>query len=139
MALSTTSRRLLVAAGLTVAFIGMASVFSPDQSRAGSGATPRSDVATPASRAAHSNSRSNQGAAKTKSLGIFEGRAYTVEAFAGPDGPRYTVIDNSTGDELASGLTADEVRRRFPEVKVPGVRDSVDTDAGMQLMLVDPQ
>src|SRR5687768_488404 len=97
-------KRILITLTLGLAFIVMASIFSPDRSRASGNGLRRSNnsqrPANPPSADAH------QG---LNSLGVIETGRYDIAVYATEAGPRYTIIARDTGDEIGTLLTAEQV------------------------------
>jgi hypothetical protein len=97
-------RSALVGTALGVAFLFMASIFVPGRSQADSDALP--GVPDPLSA---------ESMEAMEPLGRIEGKLYTVEVFATPSGPLFTVFDRH-GNELAPLLTPAQVAERFPDL-----------------------
>lgn len=126
----TRFQRILATAVLGVAFIGMASIFVPFNSQAQDGGTfgPR-DSAHQASPSFSTDPHEGLG-----SLGTLEQHCYHVHIYATDVGPRYSVYDSVTGEELAVLLNAERVAELFPDVPLP----TMEFGAPMQLMHTDP-
>jgi hypothetical protein len=131
-------KRIVVVLGLGVAFIVMASIFTPERSPAGSprrstngaaeGARARTDAAI-ISADAHDGLRS---------LGVIESGRYLIAIFATDLGPRYTIFDGDSQQELGTLLTAAQVQQLLPEVDLSTLDFSAPS-AQQPLMLVEPR
>lgn len=111
-------RDIVAATTLLVAFLLMASIFVPAPLAA-------RGVDAQAVSAAHST----DGQASLRSLGRLENEQYTVNIYATPAGPLYSVY-TPDGVALATLITAAEVSDRFSDLKLPDAR----ADAGLKLM-----
>jgi len=111
-------RDIVAATALLVAFGLMASIFVPAPLAA-------RDIDAQAS----SPARSAGGQASLRSLGRLENEQYTVNIYATPAGPLYSVY-TPDGVALATLITAAEVSDRFSDLKLPDAR----ADAGLKLM-----
>ena len=100
---STTIERLLVIVSLTLAFLFMASVFVPNESRAGTARTADDPGTSLPSVDAHDG---------LSSLGEIKGLRHTVKIFATSDGPRYSIFDTD-GAEIGTLLSMRQVIRHF--------------------------
>lgn len=138
-------RRVLTLAACLGAFMVMASVFSPDQTRAGGpvdslrGVPPKSveyptahSSSNGASGFDHSSTNPHEG---LMSLGTIEDRGYTIHIFATDGGARYTIYENATGEELGALLSAEQVHRTFPDLELP----SMEFNGESPLMMAEPQ
>lgn len=123
-------RRLVVALALAAAFLVMASVFSPQRSKAGDVSASGSDRAS-----APSSTDPHEG---LRSLGTLEGRNCVVKMFATPDGARYSLYEKPTGRELGVLLTPQRVHEWFPELQLPATDFSAPTGQG-PLMMAEPE
>lgn len=112
-------RDIVAATALLVAFGLMASIFVPAPLAA-------RDIDAQALSAA----RSAGGQASLRSLGRLENDRYTVNIYATPAGPLYSVF-TPEGVALATLITAAEVSDRFSDLKLP------DAGAGTGLKLMD--
>ena len=112
-------RDIVAATALLVAFGLMASIFVPAPLAA-------RDIDAQALSAA----RSAGGQASLRSLGRLENDRYTVNIYATPAGPLYSVF-TPEGVALATLITAAEVSDRFSDLKLP------DAAAGTGLKLMD--
>ena len=122
---STTIERLLVIVSLTLAFLFMASIFVPNQSRAGNGPIAADPGTSLPSVDAH---------AGLSSLGEIKGVRHTVKIFATSAGPRYTIFDTD-GVEIGTLLSMRQVIRHFgDDLPLPDLQ----ADAPVQLMHVEP-
>lgn len=65
-------------------------------------------------------------------LGEVEGRNYSLEVFAGPEGPLYTVRGTS-GRVLRERLTADEVYAAFPDLDVRSLHAGTDVPTALEI------
>src|SRR5262245_14569048 len=79
------------------AFLVMASVFSPERTKAGD--VQRGGVNDPSSSDPH---------AGLESLGTLDSAEYTAHIYATPQGPRYTIYTKADGREVATLLTAEQ-------------------------------
>ncbi len=86
--------RWLAVAAFSIGFLTIASVIDPSSSQAVSNLGRENAHTTPAS--------------IERSLGVFEGRDFTIQTFAGVDGPTYTLLDPD-GNEIVSHISADEI------------------------------
>ena len=111
-------RDIVAATALLVAFGLMASIFVPAP-------LAGRDIDAQALSAA----RSAGGQASLRSLGRLENEQYTVNIYATPAGPLYSVY-TPDGVALATLITAAEVSDRFSDLKLPDAR----ADAGLKLM-----
>jgi hypothetical protein len=113
------SRRIrqsvLAGVALVVAFVFMASIFAPDRTQAGDESARPMPAPAPHSAEAIENSLS---------LGDLEGPDYSVQIYATPNGPLYSVLD-SKGREVATMLTPTQVAQQFPGVPLPGAHANV--------------
>jgi hypothetical protein len=113
-------QRVLAAAGLVVAFVFMASVFSPSDTRAGQNAVPIARI--PAGAAQNvgapksTRSPSTDAHAGLASLGEIQTNAYVVRIYSTDLGPRYTILDSDDSSELATLMSAADVAQFFPEL-----------------------
>lgn len=123
--------RLLTAIALAIGFLFMASVFTPVQSQAEFKSTT-SQLSQPSS----SNNKNYSTSPYTgmTSLGRIEGTIYTVEIFATPIGPRFSVW-GLDGQELATLMTRKQVTRYFGE-DLP--LHDLQANSPLQLMHAEP-
>jgi hypothetical protein len=68
------------------------------------------------------------------SLGTIEDRGYTICIFATEGGPRYTIYENATGNEMGALLSAEQVHRAFPDLHLP----DMEFNGESPLMLAEP-
>ena len=108
----------MIAIGLFVAFLIMASIFVPKKLQA-------DEAPLAAESAAHSSGARG----RLPLLGELESQRYTVRIYGTPDRPLYTVCDRS-GRELASLLSAEQVAGQFPDLPLPDARALHSLDAG---------
>jgi hypothetical protein len=132
-------QRLLTFAALAVAFAFMASIFSPDTTRAGE-TRPGVSSWTPRSRTSDSSVDPHQG---LNSLGQIEGLQHTVQIYDTPLGARFTIFDCQSDEIVGTLLTAEDVERFFPEISIRGIQFDAaertsDTDSIGPLMLAEP-
>jgi hypothetical protein len=121
--LSAKWERILTGLALGVGFLFMASVLVPQ---------PRGAEAEPGATASPEGPADpHEGLA---SLGVIEDNKYSVQIFAGENGPLYTVFDQVEGATLGVLLTAEEVRQWFPDLPLP----NMDFAAEEAIMTVDP-
>ena len=123
----------------------MASIFSPDSTRAGqdSPGNSRSGISswTPRSTANTSSVDPHDG---LPSLGQIEGLQQIIRVYDTPLGTRFTVIDRDSNETVGTLLTAEDVERFFPEIIIRGLRfDTIQREDGAvdsigPLMLADP-
>jgi hypothetical protein len=109
--LSPTAERLLAAGCLGVAFLVMASVFNPDRSRA---SNFEMELDQPAPEIGSTDPH-----ASLESLGSLETERYHVEIYSSDTGPRYTVIDKATDNQLGVLLDEQDMQRWFPDIQIP--------------------
>ncbi len=122
---STTIERLLVIVSLTLAFLFMASIFVPDDSRAGNARTAADPGTSLPSADAHDG---------LASLGELKGVRHTVKIFATPEGPRYSIFDTD-GVEIGTLLSKGQVIRHFgDDLPLPELR----ADTPVQLIHAEP-
>jgi len=121
---SVTIERLLVIVSLTLAFLFMASVFVPNESRAGNAQTVDDPGASLPSVDAH---------AGLSSLGEIKGVRHTVNIFATSDGPRYTIF-GPDGMEIGTLLSMRQVIQHFDDLPL----GEFQADAPVQLMHTEP-
>ncbi|MCC6661287.1 MAG: hypothetical protein IT437_10420 [Phycisphaerales bacterium] len=95
--------KVVVALGAVVFFVTVSSWFRP----------------------AGTSARTPMLATTDRLLGEVEGNNYTLQVFAGPSGPLYTVRGPS-GRVLRERLTADEVYRAFPDLDVRTLHAGTD-------------
>ena len=137
---STTFRRVFAASLLAVAFIVMASVFSPDRTKAEYGSGGRAvNLDSLGSELQPQSVDAHEG---LPSLGSIETNSHIVQIYSTDAGPRYSVYDRITRRELGTLLTPEQVSQSFPELRLldsdffaPG--DDADGMGG-PLMLADP-
>lgn len=122
---SATIERLLVIVSLTLAFLFMASIFVPDESRAGNAQIADDPGTFGPSVDAHGG---------LSSLGEIKGVRHTVKIFATSDGPRYTIFDTD-GVEIGTLLSMRQVIRHFGDDLPLG---EFQADAPVQLMHAEP-
>lgn len=122
---STTIDRLLVIVSLSLAFLFMASVFVPNESRAGNAKIADDPGISLPSADAHDG---------LYSLGEIKGLRQTVKIFATPEGPRYTIYDTD-GVEIGTLLSIRQVIQHFND-DLP-LRE-FQADAPVQLMHTEP-
>ena len=136
-------RRVLSGMALVLAFMVMASVFSPERTRAGGlsdplpGIPPHSVEYGTVDRIVVEQSGSSNGSVNPheglNSLGAIEDRGYTIHIYATEVGPRYSIYENATGREIGALLSAEKVHQGFPELNLP----TMEFNADSPLMLVD--
>lgn len=114
---SSLGRRILMAIPMVVAFLVMASVFTPDRTQANErrAAPVDANAAEPGER----DDASPDPHAGLTPLGALETTDYTIEIYAGRDGPRYTVIDEGSGAYLATLITVEKVAEYFQDLQLP--------------------
>jgi hypothetical protein len=153
-------KRLTVLLVFAVAFLAMASVFSPERTKAGGvGLNPvdgseQQRMTTP--REPHPTAASIDPHEGLRSLGSLESARYAIHIYATNSGPRYSIYeraDQSTAKVAGQGvegreagvlLTADQVNQWFPEIQLPAM-DFSATDSSVAaeadsatLMLAEP-
>jgi hypothetical protein len=104
--LRVSSRRVIIGGALFAAFLVMASIFAPGRSEA------EQETFEVPSIAYSEEARRNMSL-----IGELEGTRYTVELYATPFGPLYSVYDRD-GRQLADLFTADQVTARFPDLPI---------------------
>jgi hypothetical protein len=128
---SSMVRRLCAAAGLVGAYIVMASVFSPDRSRAGS----YQQISDPTAAIPSTNPHE-----WLHSLGSLETLRYSVRMYSTDRGPRYSIYQATTGEELGVLLSADDVLRFFPDLDLRAIKFDAEPSADdAALMIVVPE
>ena len=125
--------RISVAAALAAAFLVMASVFSPQRSKAGD-LDPARDVAAAAGQSASTDPHEG-----FPSLGSVESRAHIVQMYSTPEGARYSIYDRATGRELGVLMTPQRLHEWFPELQLPTTDFSAPTDGQVPLMMAEPE
>ncbi|MCI0364816.1 MAG: hypothetical protein L0Y44_16065 [Phycisphaerales bacterium] len=141
----STKRLGKIAAGLAlaVAFLLMASVFSPERSRAGNqdrSTDPSGDASWRATLPPESLSTNpHEG---LPSLGSLESHGYIIRMYSTKDGPRYSIYDQATGEELAVLMTLEVAHKNFPEIGLPSMSFTASPDGSKSnsstLMLAEP-
>src|SRR5262245_34241658 len=116
--------RLVVVAVLGAAFLVMASVFSPQRTKAG-------DAHSSGGAAVSSSSDPHIG---LRSLGTIDSSACIVHIYATAEGPRYSIYAKASGDELATLLTAEQATQLMPDLQL----ETSDFSASDALMLAEP-
>ena len=130
-------KRILVTLTLGLAFIVMASIFTPDRSRAsGEGGAPRTSRGHDRRSGANGSTDAHAG---LNSLGMIETGRYAIEIFATDSGPRYTITALDSGDELGTLLTTEQVQMLLPDVDIKSLDFSANKSDSQQLMLADPK
>src|SRR5262245_8387718 len=139
-------RRIGVAFVLAGAFIVMASVFSPQRSKAGDPSVVDGANASETSSLAQSTNP-HEG---LRSLGSLESRGYVIHMYAtsnpgsdaegrgGTGGALYSVYEKSSGRDLGALMTPEHVQQWFPEVQLPTLDFSAPTGQPA-LMLAEPE
>lgn len=142
-------RRALATVACLVAFAVMASIFTPERTRAGGmndpwpGIPPKSiDYAPVHDKGSSTNALSDEPQSPSptdaheglQSLGVIESLGYSLHIFATEGGPRYTIYETATGRECGALLTERQVHQAFPDLQLP----TMEFNAGAPLMLVDP-
>ena len=122
---SMTIERLLVIVSLSLAFLFMASVFVPNESRAGNAEIADDRGISPPSADAH---------AGMYSMGEIKGLRQTVKIFATSEGPRYSIYDTD-GVEIGTLLSIRQVIQHFNDDLPLG---EFQADAPVQLMHAEP-
>ena len=148
---SSVVRRVLATVLCVMAFAVMASIFSPDRTRAG-GLSDQPWAGIPPKSVEYPESLINLGSMHLiaphtefelpssdpheglQSLGIIEDCAYTIHIFATEGGPRFTVYERATGKECGALLSSSQVHQAFPDLQIP----TMEFDADSPLMLADP-
>jgi hypothetical protein len=140
-------QRVLAAAGLVVAFVFMASVFSPSNTRAGQNAVPIARIPATAGQQVRSPdftpSHSTDAHVGLASLGEIQTNAYVVRIYSTDLGPRYTILSREDSTELATLMSAVDVARFFPDLPLSEIdfgvsgRSDGDTDKRGPLMMAD--
>lgn len=133
------ARRIILMMILVTAFLVMASVFSPDRTRAGgiessndSGLTgPDFSVV-----GGHDEAPSTNPHEGLRSLGSMQSNNFTVHIYSTQLGARYSVYDHSGSRLLGTLLTVEQVNQMFPELQLPGMDFSASENS--PLMLADP-
>ena len=138
-------RRIIACIVLGFAFVVMASVFSPDRTKAGDVPRPSGDSGSRKTRAVAPrsidiDSDSTDPHEGLRSLGTLESRGYTIQIYATAVGPRYSIYEISTGRELGALLTVQQVNQLIPDLELPAADFSAptDPDGSGVLMMTDP-
>ncbi len=98
-------RTLALGGTLSVAFVLMASIFAPERTEAVVEPDP-----LPPSMTYSEEARQNMSL-----IGELDGDGYTVQLYASPYGPLYSVFDDN-GVQLADLATAEQITLRFPDL-----------------------
>jgi hypothetical protein len=135
-------KRLAITLTLGCAFIMMASIFTPERSRAGNApqraGRDNARVIEPRPREHAEAMVSADAHAGLKSLGVIESGQYSLAIFSTDLGARYTIVRTETGEELGTLLTAEQVQQLLPEVELKSLDFSAPTDL-QPLMLAEPR
>jgi len=118
------ARLLAVGVGI-VTFLAVASIISPGSSVATPAQEPRDggfplandQRSSPVTAAAH----------KPLSLGVLDGREYTVEMWSGPINPTYSIYD-ADGRAMLLGARSDEVYTTLPDIDIRSMMADVPLD-----------
>ena len=122
--------RVIAGVTLFISFLVMASIFVPESSHAGD----EGSHGAVNGHARDGDRHSTDPHAGLLSLGSVEEDCYAVHIYATSRGPRYSVYDMTNGEELGVLLSAEKVSEYFPDLPLP----ELDFSANTQLMLVDP-
>lgn len=117
--------RLLVIVSLTLAFLFMASIFVPNESRAGNDQIADDPGTSLPSVYAHDG---------LSSLGELKGPRHTVKIFATSEGPRYSILDTD-GVEIGTLLSMRQLIWHFGDDLPLG---KFRAEAAVQLMHAEP-
>ena len=135
-------KRIAITLTLGCAFIVMASIFTPERSRAGSTAhragRQNARVIQPRSAGATQAIVSADAHAGLKSLGVIESGQYSLAIFATDLGPRYTILRTDSAEELGTLLTAEQVQQLLPELDLTSLDFTAPADL-QPLMLAEPR
>lgn len=141
---SFTVQRILAAAGLITAFVFMASIFSPNPSRANQPASAPAIAAPKVAVPTPTVETSTDAHAGLVSLGQIQTNAYLVTIYSTTVGLRYTVTQRSTGKEIATLMSAQDIAKYYPELPLAEIRfgtEGRDEDSGSKtagpLMMAD--
>jgi hypothetical protein len=121
--------RLVAAVAMVLAFLVMASIFTPDPIRAQNGPAPLPLVSVPYHAV---SSDPHEG---LEFLGELEHLRYHIHIFASDLGPRYTVLDQY-GEALLTLVQAERVAELLPELPVP--RLDFRAGPGARLLMLAP-
>lgn len=134
-------KRIGITLGLGVAFIVMASIFSPDRTRAANdGLSPREPRTSLRARDDGDNAASTNAHEGLNSLGEIESGRYVIAIYSTDLGPRYTILARDSGEELGTLLSAAQVEQLLPEIDLKAMDFSTPSEDGpQQLMLTEPQ
>ncbi len=133
-------KRIAITLALGVAFIGMASIFTPERSRAGHDwlrqpLDPRPPQGEPPMAAISTNAHEG-----LHSLGVVEAGRYAITIYSTDAGPRYTIILRDSGEEIGTLLSPAQIELLMPEVDLNAIDFSAPTNASERiLMLAEPQ
>src|SRR5690606_7107464 len=144
-------RRLIGSLGVIAAFLVMASVFTPDPTRAFG-----PPVAPPGSAANNTGNDPDAGPSPDNSghhgfanhssvdpheglplLGSLENNQLIIKVYGTSVGPRYSICDAQSGDTLGELLTAEQAHLLVPELDLSTIDFSAPT-ATPTLMMVEP-
>jgi hypothetical protein len=121
---STIVEKLVAGLALAFAFVVMASIFTPAPSVADGNGHGQG--------AAHGSTNPHEGLAM---LGSLEGGRYIIRIYGTDVGPRYSVYDAPTGEELSVLITAERIAEWYPEINLPAIQ----FDSAGHIMLADPE
>lgn len=129
-------KRILITLSLGLAFIVMASIFTPDRSRASQDSlAPRTSGKVQRRTGDASSTDAHKG---LNSLGVMETGRYIIAIYATDTGPRYTITARESGEELGTLLTVEQVLQLLPEVDVSTLDFSAESGKSQPLMMADP-
>jgi hypothetical protein len=129
-------RRIVATIVCLAAFLVMASIFVPAASPAARapGAEPADEVGSGAAPPRHEEWPSADPHEGLRSLGSLEAGEYLVTIYATSVGPRYTISQLPSHEELGALLSLDQVERSFPDLPLR----RLVADDGSALMLAEP-
>ena len=120
--------RVVAGVCLTIAFIVMASIISPGGSHAEGTDGPHHG-------AAHPIGASSNAHAGLPSLGVIEDGDYRIEIYATSEGPRYSLFELESGEEVGTLLSLEKVTEWFPDLHLPEMNRQ---DGTGPIMMADP-
>jgi hypothetical protein len=129
-------KRIALTLGLGVAFIVMASVFSPDRTRASDDTAAPRELRNRINRRADDSVNAHQG---LRSLGEIESGKYAISIYATDQGPRYTITEIDSGDEIGTLLTPAQIEQLLPELDLKSLDFSATSDNAQTMSIAEPQ
>lgn len=132
-------KRIALTLGLGAAFIVMASVFSPERTRASDNVrSPSSsrELRRNSNPPADDSADAHQG---LRSLGEIESGKYAISIFATDQGPRYTITEIDGGEEIGTLLTPAQIEQLLPELDLKSLDFSASSGDAQVMSIAEPQ